>query len=41
MNMSFGKNAEIELVTQYHHSDATGGNRYQGLIYHASFWYAY
>lgn len=41
MDMNLGESAEIELATQYHHSNAVGGNRYQGLIYHASFWYAY
>jgi hypothetical protein len=41
MNMLLGESAEIELATQFHHSDASGGNRYQGLIYYASFWYAY
>jgi hypothetical protein len=41
VNMSLGESSEIELATQYHHSDAAGGNRYQGLIYNASFWYAY
>jgi hypothetical protein len=41
MNMRFDESSEIELATQYHYSDADGGNRYQGLIYHASFWYSY
>jgi hypothetical protein len=41
MNMNFSENTEIELATQYHHSDAAGENRYQGFIYHANFWYAY
>lgn len=41
INMNLGKSAEIELATQYHYSDAAGDNHYQGLIYYASFWYAY
>jgi hypothetical protein len=41
INKTIGQNATIELATQYHHSDADGGNRYQGLIYHANVWYAF
>jgi len=41
MYMNPGESVEIELATQYHYSDAAGDNRYQGLIYYASFWYAY
>jgi len=41
MNMNLSENSEIELASQYHHTDAAGGNRYQGLIYHASIWFVY
>lgn len=41
INMNVGDSAELELATQYHHTNAKGDNRYQGLIYHASVWYAF